>query len=171
MSSDVVGTGAPGLEARVQQDRRMMRRALAEAEKAAQAAEVPVGAVLALDDRIVAVGRNCREARCDPTGHAEMMAITEGSRMLGRWRLTGTTLYVTLEPCAMCAGALVLARISRLVYGTRDPKAGAVRSLYHICDDPRLNHRMAVEGGVEASRCAALLRSFFSARRRAPSPS
>lgn len=142
-----------------------MRRALREAEAAARAGEVPVGAALVVDGQLVATGRNDREATLDPTGHAEIRAIVAGARVLGRWRLHDATLYVTLEPCAMCAGALVNARLGRLVYGADDPKAGATRSLYRIPEDERLNHRVEVEGGVLAEACGALLRSFFRARR------
>jgi tRNA(adenine34) deaminase len=114
---------------------------------------------------VVGRGANRREADRDPTAHAELVAIREAARTLGRWRLTGVTLVTTLEPCAMCAGALVLARVDRLVYGASDPKAGAVGSLLDISTDPRLNHRFPVERGVRAGECAALLREFFQARR------
>ena len=147
-----------------------MRAAMQEARKAAAAGDVPVGAVI-VDGlgRVVARGRNRREERGDPTAHAEIEAL----RMLGEsrgatdgaWRCTGMTLYVTLEPCVMCAGAMINARIDRVVYGCRDPKAGATDSLFAIGRDPRLNHRFEVVTGVLADECSALLRDFFSARR------
>lgn len=151
-------------------DRRFMALALREARRAARLGEVPVGAVLvapgADGDRVVlARGHNLREARHDPTAHAEMLAIRRASRRLGAWRLSGTTMYVTLEPCAMCAGALVLARVARLVFGCRDPKAGAVESLYDLVRDRRLNHRLHVTEGVEAEAASALLSGFFRERR------
>src|SRR5690606_34337053 len=121
-------------------DERFLELALAEARKAAEEEEVPVGAIAVFDGVVVGRGRNARERRADPLAHAELDAIREASRTLGRWRLSGVTLYVTLEPCAMCAGAMVNARVDRLVYGASDPKAGAVQSLYEICTDPRLNH-------------------------------
>jgi len=142
-----------------------MTEALALARAAAAQGEVPVGAVAVLDGAIVGRGANRRETASDPTAHAELLAIQEASRTLGRWRLTGVTLVVTLEPCAMCAGAMVLARIDRLVYGAADPKAGAVGSLMNLCVDPRLNHRMLVEPGIRAEECGALLSEFFRQRR------
>jgi tRNA(adenine34) deaminase len=142
-----------------------MAEALRLAREAAEAGEVPVGAVALLDGRIVGRGANARERAHDPTAHAELLAIREASRALGRWRLTGVTLVVTLEPCAMCAGAMVLARIDRLVYAARDPKAGAAGSLQDLCNDPRLNHRFPVEAGLRAEEAGALLRDFFRARR------
>jgi tRNA(adenine34) deaminase len=144
-----------------------MREALALAAEAAAAGEVPVGAVAVLDGRVVGRGRNRREEDRDPCAHAEMLALREAARTLGRWRLTGVTLVVTLEPCAMCAGALVLARVDRLVYGASDPKAGAVGSLLDLSADPRLNHRFPVERGVRGDECAEQLRAFFRARRAA----
>ena len=142
-----------------------MREALAIAREAGARGEVPVGAVAVLEDRIVGRGANARETARDPTAHAELAAIQEAARTLGRWRLTGVTVFATLEPCAMCAGAMVLARIDRLVYGASDPKAGAVGSLMDLSGDPRLNHRFPVERGVLAEECGALLRAFFRARR------
>jgi tRNA(adenine34) deaminase len=142
-----------------------MAEALRLARGAGEAGEVPVGAVALHEGRVVGRGANRREADRDPTAHAELVAIREAARTLGRWRLTGVTLVTTLEPCAMCAGALVLARVDRLVYGASDPKAGAVGSLLDISTDPRLNHRFPVERGVRAGECAALLREFFQARR------
>ena len=142
-----------------------MEEALALARAAAAEGEVPVGAVALHDGAIVGRGANRREVDRDPTAHAELLAIQEAARTLGRWRLSGVTLVVTLEPCAMCAGAMVLARIDKLVYGAADPKAGAAGSLLDVTNDPRLNHRFSVERGVRAEECGALLREFFRARR------
>ena len=142
-----------------------MREALALAAEAALAGEVPVGAVAVLDGQVVGRGRNRREEDRDPCAHAELLAIREAARTLGRWRLTGVTLVVTLEPCAMCAGAMVLARIDQLVFGAPDPKAGAVGSLMDLSSDPRLNHRFPVEGGLRADECGEQLRAFFRSRR------
>ena len=144
---------------------RYMQLALAEAEAAAALGEAPVGAIIVRDDRILARGRNQRETLLDPTAHAEMIAITQAAASLGSWRLEGCTLYVTLEPCPMCAGAIVQARIPLLVYGAADPKAGAVRSLFRLVDDARLNHRADVVEGVLAERCGAILSEFFQSRR------
>ncbi|MCB9717331.1 MAG: nucleoside deaminase [Myxococcales bacterium] len=138
-----------------------MGHALALALAAAARGDVPVGAVVVRDGRVVGVGHNRRELEADPTGHAEIVALRDACRSAGRWRVDGATLYVTLEPCPMCAGAIVNARVARLVYGADDPKAGAVRSLYEICSDPRLNHRVQVVPGVLAEPAAALLRDFF----------
>jgi tRNA(adenine34) deaminase len=143
-----------------------MREALALARAAGARGEVPVGAVAIFEGRIVGRGANAREGARDPTAHAELSAIQEAARALGRWRLTGVTLVVTLEPCAMCAGAMVLARIDRLVYAADDPKAGAAGSLMDLAGDPRLNHRFPVERGLLAGEAGELLRSFFRARRR-----
>jgi len=142
-----------------------MEMALDLAAQAGKAGETPVGAVLVCAGEVIATAGNRREADQDPTAHAELIAVREAARKLGRWRLTGCTLYVTLEPCLMCAGALVLSRIDRLVYGAADPKAGAVASLYEAVTDARLNHRVAVTGGVLATECGALLSEFFRARR------
>jgi tRNA(adenine34) deaminase len=150
-------------------DRRYMAEACRIAEAAGRRGDVPVGAVVVRDGRIVGRGGNRRERDHDPTAHAEIVALREACRAAGRWRVDGATLYVTLEPCPMCAGALVNARVGRLVYGAADPKAGAVRTLYEICDDPRLNHRVQIRAGVEDRRCADLLTAFFrAARARAP---
>jgi tRNA(adenine34) deaminase len=143
-----------------------MRLALAEAEAAAAADEAPVGAVIVCDGRVVATARNEREALRDPTAHGELIAITQAAAALGRWRLDGCTLYVTLEPCPMCAGAIVQARIPLVVYGAADPKAGAVRSLFQILDDPRLNHRAEIIAGVIAEPCGQILSEFFRGKRR-----
>jgi len=142
-----------------------MREALALADEAARAGDVPVGAVAVLDGKVVGRGRNRREEDRDPCAHAELLALRDAARTLGRWRLTGVTLVVTLEPCAMCAGALVLARVDRLVYGAPDPKAGAVGSLMDLSADPRLNHRFPVDRGVRADECSDQLRTFFRLRR------
>ena len=143
----------------------LMGLALEQAALAEAHDDVPVGAVVARDGEVIAVGHNRREADADPTAHAEVLALRAAARSVGRWRLDGCELVVTLEPCAMCAGAIVLSRIDRLVYGATDPKAGAVRSLMNIADDPRLNHRAEVVEGVRAQECAQVLRAFFAARR------
>ena len=139
-----------------------MRRALGAAEEAAGRGEVPVGAVVVVGDEIVAVAHNERETGSDPTAHAEIVALRRAAAALGSWRLTDAELFVTMEPCPMCAGALVNARLRRLYFGCDDPKAGAVRTLYKLLDDPRLNHRVEVVPGVLGAQGAALLRSFFS---------
>jgi len=143
-----------------------MRRALGAAEEAAGRGEVPVGAVVVLDNQIVSVAHNERETGSDPTAHAEILALRRAAAGLGSWRLCNADLYVTMEPCPMCAGALVNARIRRLYFGCDDPKAGAVRTLYQLLDDRRLNHRVEVVPGVLAAEGAALLRSFFGRLRR-----
>ncbi len=150
-------------------DIRMMERALELAARAASAGEVPVGAVVYRDGEIVGEAANARERDADPTAHAEIVAIRAAAAALGTWRLDGCSLAVTLEPCPMCAGALVNARIARVVFGARDPKAGACGTLMDICRDARLNHRLDVVEGVLADRCAALLTAFFAARRDAQS--
>jgi tRNA(adenine34) deaminase len=144
---------------------RLMTLALEEARSAARRGDVPIGAVLARDGEPLAAAGNERELRCDPTAHAEVLAIRAAADALGGWRLPGTTLYVTLEPCAMCAGAIVLARIPEVVYGAADPKAGAAGSVLDVLAEPALNHRPQVTGGVMEEECAALLASFFAARR------
>ena len=142
-----------------------MRLAIREAERALEHDDVPVGAVIARGGEVVGAGHNERELREDPSAHAEMIAIREAARSLGSWRLLDCVLYVTLEPCAMCAGAIVLGRVPRVVYGTADPKAGAAGSVLDILAEPRLNHRPQVSGGVLATECAALLVAFFRSRR------
>jgi tRNA(Arg) A34 adenosine deaminase TadA len=142
-----------------------MQLALAEAERAEAAGDVPVGAVLVHAGQVVAVGHNTREARLDPTGHAELEALRAGAAALGRWRLTGCTLYVTLEPCPMCAAALVQCRVDQLVFGAQDPKQGAAGSLYNIVEDARLNHRLAVVAGVLEGACETQLKRYFAERR------
>ncbi len=142
-----------------------MYEALAEAAVAGAHNDVPVGALVVIDDRVVGRAGNRREQQQDPTAHAEVLALRQAARAIGSWRLVGATLYVTQEPCPMCAGALVNARIERLVYGCDNPKAGAIRSLYQLADDPRLNHRMAITAGVLAVECGDLLKQFFAAKR------
>jgi tRNA(adenine34) deaminase len=144
-----------------------MREAIAEAHGALRLDEVPIGCVIVHDptQRVVGRGHNLRETAHDATAHAEIIAIRQACEVLGSWRLIDCTLVVTLEPCPMCAGAIVNARIPRLVYGCDDPKAGAVRTLYQLCEDARLNHRVEVTPGVLAEQCAELLRSFFRAQR------
>lgn len=142
-----------------------MRRCLALAEEAAALGEVPVGAVVVHEGVVVGEGFNRREIDGDPLAHAEIAAIAQAARRLSRWRLSGCTLYVTLEPCFMCAGALVNARVERLVFGALDPKAGAVASLAAVCSDARLNHRLAISGGVLEPECGAALKRFFAALR------
>lgn len=145
-----------------------MTAAIAQARLALAHDDVPVGAVVVLGSEIVATGHNERELRQDPTAHAELLALQRAAAALGSWRLLETTLYVTLEPCAMCAGAIVLARVPRVVFGCPDPKAGAAGSVLDVLAEPRLNHRPAVRGGPLAEECAALLRGFFAARRNGP---
>jgi tRNA(adenine34) deaminase len=144
----------------------LMRRALEEAQAALAEDEVPIGCVIVHEGRVIASAHNQREQLRDPTAHAEMIAITQAAAALGDWRLAGCTLYVTLEPCAMCAGAMVLSRLPRIIYGARDPKAGAVATLYQLLDDPRLNHRAEVTGGVMAAECGDILTRFFAQKRR-----
>jgi tRNA(adenine34) deaminase len=151
-------------------DEQFMRAALAEAERARLRGEVPIGAVIVHEGRIVGRGHNLRETARDPSAHAELIAVRAAAAYLRSWRLVDTTCYVTLEPCPMCAGALVNARVPRVVYGCDDPKAGAVRTLYTLGNDPRLNHRFELVPGVLGEECAAVLSDFFStirAKRRA----
>jgi tRNA(adenine34) deaminase len=146
-------------------DEAAMGPAIAEARRAVDHDDVPIGAVVLRDGHVIAARHNEREVTGDPTAHAEILALRDAAAVVGHWRLDDCTLVVTLEPCVMCAGALVNARIGRLVYGATDPKAGAVASLYEICADARLNHRPPVTGGVRAAECGDLLRTFFAARR------
>jgi tRNA(adenine34) deaminase len=146
-------------------DEYFMRLALREAEAALHHEDVPIGAVVVHEGDVIAAAHNERELRQDPTAHAELLALREASRVLGSWRALETVLYVTLEPCAMCAGAIVLARVPRVVYGTTDPKAGAAGSVLDILAEPRLNHRPIVAGGLLAAECALLLTDFFGSRR------
>jgi len=142
-----------------------MRLALAEAQQAAQEDEVPVGAVIVHQERVIASAHNQRQQLHDPTAHAEMIAITQAAEALHSWRLEDCTLYVTLEPCPMCAGAILQARIPVVVYGAADPKAGAVHTLFHLLEDPRLNHRCLITAGVMADECSAVLSRFFQKQR------
>ena len=146
-------------------DVRIMRAALDEARAAAERGEVPVGAVVVLHDEIIARAGNRTIGDCDPTAHAEIIALREASKRTGNYRLSGATLYVTIEPCAMCAGAMIQARIARLVYGAPDAKGGAVHSCFAVLDHAQLNHRVAVTAGVLAEDAAAALKDFFAARR------
>ncbi|HWD55750.1 MAG TPA: tRNA adenosine(34) deaminase TadA [Acidimicrobiales bacterium] len=155
----------PGQDPAPGSDDDVMELALAEARAAAAEGEVPVGAVLLVDGLVVAQRHNERERTSDPTAHAELLVLREAAAALGGWRLRDATLAVTLEPCPMCAGALVAARLGRLVFGATDPKAGACGTLYNLCADPRLNHEVLVTGGVRAQECGALLTSFFGDRR------
>jgi tRNA(Arg) A34 adenosine deaminase TadA len=150
-------------------DEAVMRVALAEARRGMDGGEVPVGAVVVIAGELVSCAHNAPIALADPTAHAEVLALREAGRRIGNYRLTGATLYVTVEPCAMCAGAIVHARVARLVYGATDPKAGAVNSLHRLLDDPRLNHRVEVAAGALADDCGALLRMFFETRRESSS--
>ena len=151
----VLGSGIAGL-----------RAAIEAAKVAEENGDVPIGAVIVFENQIIGKAYNQREQLKDPTAHAEIIALTQAAAALGTWRLNGCTIYVTLEPCPMCAGALVLARIDRLVYGCADPKTGACGSLYNIVQDERLNHRLEVTSGVLANECSELLQEFFAHRRR-----
>jgi tRNA(adenine34) deaminase len=162
-STDVNATGA----AATADDLRFMAEAIAQARLAAARGEVPVGAVLVHEGRVIARGSNLREAAQDPSAHAELIAVRAAAARLGTWRLSGVTVYVTLEPCPMCAGLLVNARVDRVVYGATDPKAGATETLYGIGSDLRLNHRFALTSGVRRDECASLLSEFFQRIREA----
>lgn len=147
-------------------DERLMRVALGAAREAAGRGEVPVGACLVSEDgRLLAVAGNRTRVDCDPTAHAEVLALREAARAVGNYRLTGATMYATVEPCAMCAGALVHARVRRLVYGAADPKAGAVESVFRVCDSGSLNHRMELAAGVLESECRLVMQEFFRSKR------
>ena len=146
-------------------DEYFMRLALREAEHSLEHDDVPIGAVVVKSGEVLAAAHNERELRQDPTAHAEVLALREASRLGESWRVLDSVLYVTLEPCAMCAGAIVLARVPRVVYGTHDPKAGAAGSVLDVLGEPRLNHRPDVEGGLMAAECSALLSEFFASRR------
>ncbi len=146
-------------------DEHFMRLALEEAERALEHGDVPIGAVVAREGEVVAAAHNERELRQDPTAHAEVIALREAARLTGTWRVLEAVLYVTLEPCAMCAGAIVWARVPRVVYGAADPKAGACGSVLNVLGEPRLNHRPAVAGGLLAEECGGLLSGFFASRR------
>jgi tRNA(adenine34) deaminase len=149
----------------VPDDKKLMSLALDEARAALDHDDVPIGCVVARGDEVIARAHNTRERDQDPTAHAEVLALRAAAAAFGSWRLDGCTVYVTLEPCVMCAGAIVLARAERLVYGAPDTKAGAVRSLFNVVDDARLNHRVAVTAGVLEEECGDLLRTYFSAKR------
>jgi tRNA(adenine34) deaminase len=146
-------------------DELFMRLAMREAERALEHDDVPVGAVIVAGGEVIGAGHNERELRQDPTAHAEVLALREAARHLGSWRILESVLYVTLEPCAMCAGAIVLGRVARVVYGTADPKAGAAGSVIDVLGEPRFNHRPEVASGLLQEECAALLVDFFSSRR------
>jgi tRNA(adenine34) deaminase len=146
-------------------DGEVMELALAEARRAGRAGEVPVGAVVVAGNRVVGAAGNQREGASDPTAHAEILALRQAAAETGSWRLSDATLYVTLEPCPMCAGAAVAARLDRVVFGAPDPKAGACGSLYNLCVDPRLNHEVTVVPGIREAECAEVMRSWFANRR------
>ena len=146
-------------------DHDMMELAIAEALKASQEGEVPVGAVLVSAGEVIAKNHNRSLSQHDPTAHAEILVLREGAARFGNYRLNGCELFVTIEPCPMCAGAIVHSRIARLIFGARDPKGGAVKSLYHVLNDPRLNHHVQVTEGIQAERCQEIVRSFFQRRR------
>lgn len=152
------------METRV--DEEFMREALIEARVAGEHSEVPVGAIIVVDGSVIGRGRNAVIKTSDPTAHAEIVALREAGRSAGNYRLTGATMYSTIEPCAMCAGALVQARLARLVYGAKDPKAGAVETHFGICSTDFLNHRVSVEGGILEDECRRVLQSFFRERRK-----
>ncbi|MEE9391090.1 MAG: tRNA adenosine(34) deaminase TadA [Planctomycetota bacterium] len=162
MSDDIEEWAAPPW---AQNHDRFMRQALKEAEAALEAGDVPVGAVIVKDGRVIGRGHNQREVLCDPTAHAEMIAITQAAAALESWRLTGATLYVTLEPCSMCAGALVLGRVKQVVFGAADPKAGACGSVLNIVQSRALNHRLDIIPGVLVDECAGILKDFFRQKR------
>jgi tRNA(adenine34) deaminase len=153
------------LSPKMEADLQFMREALAEARSAAAAGEVPIGAVLVHDGKVLARSGNRTIRDCDPTAHAEIIVMRAAAHILENYRLTGTTIFVTIEPCSMCAGAMIQARVSRLVHGADDPKGGAVRSCFEILSNPKLNHEVAVTPGILAEESASLLQSFFAARR------
>lgn len=153
------------MDRQIERDRVFMREAILEAGEAARKGEVPIGAVIVLDDNIIAKAHNLKESTGDPTAHAEILALRKAIEVIQHWRFLGTTIYTTLEPCPMCAGALVMARVTRLVYGAMDPKAGAAGSIMNIVQDTRLNHRMDVTGGLMEKECGELLKEFFKKRR------
>ena len=165
MTRDETQQGSEGAQDRKATDSEFMNAALDEARKAGAAGEVPIGAVVVAVGEIVGRGGNRTIRDCDPTAHAEIVALREAAAKVGNYRLLGASVYVTIEPCAMCAGAMVQARVERLVYGADDAKAGAVRSCFAIFEHPRLNHRVEVTGGVMAEECAGLLKDFFAERR------
>lgn len=146
-------------------DNDYMQLALEEARLAGEAGEVPIGAVLVQDEKIVARGNNRTIRDCDPTAHAEIVALREAARLISNYRLSGMTMYVTLEPCAMCAGAIIQARVPRVVYGADDPKGGAVRTCFEVLSHPKLNHQVDITAGILAGQCADILQRFFTVRR------
>ncbi len=146
-------------------DEHFMRLALEEAEAAFKESEIPVGAIIVKENRVIATAHNTKEAETDPTAHAELIVLREGASEIGNWRLTDTTLYVTKEPCIMCAGAMINARLGKLIYGCRDTKAGGVDSLYNILSDKRLNHQLEVVSRIFEDECAEILKKFFEMRR------
>ena len=146
-------------------DEYFMRLAMREAVRALEHEDVPIGAIVVREGEVIGTGHNEREIRADPTAHAEMIALRDAARTLGSWRVLDAVIYVTLEPCAMCAGAIVLARVPRVVYAATDPKAGAAGSVFDILDEPRLNHRPRVEAGLLAEESSEMLRAFFASRR------
>jgi len=150
---------------KAEQDEQYMRQAIEAAKIAQENGDVPIGAVVVYENHVIGRAYNQREQLADPTAHAEIIALTQAAAFIESWRLNGCTIYVTLEPCAMCAGALVLGRLDRLVYGCEDPKAGACGSLYNIVQDERLNHRLEITSGVLADECAKLLQDFFRQKR------
>lgn len=149
----------------MQSDGKYMAAALAQAAEAARCGEVPIGAVIVKEGNILAADRNRREENCDASAHAEILVIRQAGKMLGGWRLSGCTLYVTLEPCSMCAGAMVQARLDRLVFGAKDPKSGSAGSLYNLVEDVRFNHRLTITSGILEEECASILHEFFRSRR------
>lgn len=165
VSAEGTRSGRSGYRRPPVDDDAAMGLALAEAARAGVAGEVPVGAVVLVGGEVVACRHNERESTRDPTAHAEVLALRDAARALGNWRLSGASVVVTLEPCPMCAGALVAARVARVVFGAADPRAGACGSLYNLCSDPRLNHELSVTPGVRGDEAAALLSDFFAARR------
>ena len=154
----------------MQRHETMMRHALAAAQQAATMGEVPVGAVVYRGDQVIAVAHNLRESQADPTAHAEVLALRQAARQIGTWRLDGCGIAVTLEPCPMCAGALVNSRIDELVYGAADPKMGCVSTLYQLCTESRFNHQLTITSGVMAEACGQILTDFFQARRSPSKP-
>jgi tRNA(adenine34) deaminase len=158
-------TNVAGMETAEAEDARRMGLALEEARRAEAAGEVPVGAVVVLDGRVIGRGHNRVIAASDPTAHAEVVALRDAAQAVRNYRLAGADLYTTMEPCPMCCGAALTARVARVVYGAADPKAGAARTLYRLLDDPRLNHQMAVVAGVRSAECGALLSEFFQKKR------
>lgn len=155
-----------GMPIDISQDKHFMEMALAEANKAFEIDEIPVGAILVHQNKIIARAHNRRELDQDPTGHAEILVLREAAKKLNRWRLTDCVLYVTLEPCPMCAGAIVMARLGRLVYGVSDYKTGAIESLFNIPSHPHLNHQVQVTAGIKEEACRDLLQNFFREKRR-----